>query len=884
MRAHIEVDPAVPPKFCRARVLPFSLKDKVDASIDELLQKGIIRSIDHSKWAAPIVPVSKPDGSVRLCADYKQTVNRAAIVLQYPLPRQEELFAKLARCKIFAHLDLKAAYLQVTLDQESQQYTVINTHRGLFAFTRLPYGISAAPAIFQREMERLLKGIPNAAVYIDDIPAGGANTESYNRTIVAVAKRLNDAGMRLNCNKSFLAVPSIDFLGHRLDADGIHPLHSKVEAIQKAPEPTNLMELRSFLGLLRYYSPFLKNPSTKLAPLYALTNKKVPWTWTMEHSKHFNAAKSLLSAHSFLAHFDPTRPIILACDASPYGIACILSQVSEENRERPVNAVSRTLTPAEKRYAQIDREGLAIVFGVRRFHIYIYGRFFEIRTDHKPLLGYFGPDKGIPEHASPRVQRWSLFLSAYNYALKYYPASKQCHVDALSRLPLPECPEEEYVPEESVHLLRALDGRPFTVTELGDFTSTDEVLSRVRHYVQNGWPTSTSSDYTPFRQRLSELSVEDNCVLWGNRMVIPKNARISVLHMLHEGHPGMSRMKNLARSHVWWPGVDIAIEDYVRRCDDCQVSGCKITPYNFISWPQTESAWQRLHIDYAGPIEGKMILLVVDSFSKWIDAYITKSITSERTIELLRTSFATHGLPIVVVSDNARGFVSVEFKEFLKKNNVQHLNSPPRHPNSNGLVEKAVHTIKSGLTKQLAASLNTRLQRVLFQYRTTPHTTTNKSPAELLMRRKLRNSLAMLHPSQRVRSPREMERLVIKVPRYNINDPVFVLLEPEKRKAHWIPALIIGQNSPTIYELRLDDGRKFVRHVDHIKKRYTDDVLDVKIPDQLLVPTSGREPPDVPLTGNIDQQFNQESVPEIRTSGRLRRSPDRLNYQKLGGV
>ena len=209
----------------------------------------------------------------------------------------------------------------------------------------------------------------------------------------------------------------MDYLGHRIDNQGLHPIVEKVEAIRDAPAPTNVSELRSYLGLLTYYSKFLPNMSTVLAPVYRLLRKDVKWSWKEEQRKAFDSSKKLLMSFDLLVHFDPKLDIVLACDASSYGVGVVLAHRMPDGSERPVGYASRTLSPAERNYSQLEREGLACVFGIKRFHAYLFGHSFELVTDHKPLLALLNQHKSTSEQASARIRRWSLFMATYEYTI-----------------------------------------------------------------------------------------------------------------------------------------------------------------------------------------------------------------------------------------------------------------------------------------------------------------------------------------------------------------------------------------------------------------------------------------------------------------------------------
>ena len=219
------------------------------------------------------------------------------------------------------------------------------------------------------------------------------------------------------------------YLGHRINKDGLQPTEEKVKAVTDTPPPTNETELRAFLGLVNYYGKFMQNLSTRLAPLYDLLKKTAPWRWQEKQQKAFEEARNLLKSPKLLVHYDVNKELILACDASPYGVGAVLAHQMDDGSERPIGYASRTLTSAERKYSQIDKEALAIVFGVKRFHQYTYGRKFTIYSDHKPLMYLFGESKGISPTASPRVQRWALTLSGYQYSIVHRPGDKLGNAD-----------------------------------------------------------------------------------------------------------------------------------------------------------------------------------------------------------------------------------------------------------------------------------------------------------------------------------------------------------------------------------------------------------------------------------------------------------------------
>eukprot|EP00731_Ephydatia_muelleri_P001856 Em0001g1856a len=306
------------------------------------------------------------------------------------------------------------------------------------------------------------------------------------------------------------------------NAEGLHPLESKIEAMVKVPPPKNVAELKSFLGMVNYYAKFLPNLSTTISPLYTLLKKNSRWQWTEECSQAFLAAKGMLTSSKVLAHYNPKLSLILATDASSYGVGAVLTQVSEEGTERPIAYVSRTLSDAERNYAQIEKEALAIIFGVKRFHVYLYGRKFLLLTDHKPLTTIFGPKTGLPVVAASRLQRWALVLSAYQYDVKFRATEEHGNVDGLSRLPLKGERHEEEETEASIFNMVQIETLPVTAGQLRNESRQDKELSKVMRYLQNGWPEMVTAELQPYEAKKTELTIENHTLLWGMRVVIPQ--------------------------------------------------------------------------------------------------------------------------------------------------------------------------------------------------------------------------------------------------------------------------------------------------------------------------------------------------------------------------
>ena len=847
VKIHLEAN--AEPQFHKSRPIPFSMRNKVLSEIDRLEKDGIIKPVEFSDWAAPLVPVLKPSGDIRLCGDYKVTINRATKVDTYPIPRVEELFNKLTGGKIYSKLDLSNAYQQLTLDEDSQKLTTVNTPKGLYKYTRLPYGVSSAPGIFQRTLETLLQGIPKTAVYLDDILVAGATPVEHQNNLRQVLKKLQDSGLRLKKNKCMFFEKSVTYLGHLIDGQGIHPSSTKVQGILEAPTPKNVSELRSYLGMINYYNKFIPNASTVFKPLYDLLHSGVKWSWNKAQEKAFSESKRILMSSRVLVHYNPDKQLYLECDASPYGLGIVLSQEMDDGEQHPIAYASRMLAPAECKYAQIEKEGLSVIFGLKHFHRYLYGRKFFIVTDHKPLLGLFRENRPTPVMASARVQRWALLLGAYNYKLIHKPGHHHGNANALSRLPSSESvPSNIPEPPEVVFNFKHMDLGPITSQEVAQESRHDPVISRVIQYVLQGWPLKLNEvEMKPFFTRQNELTVQSDCLLWGSRIVIPKKLRRSVLDELHESHPGIVKMKLLSRSYVWWPCMDHDIETVVKQCSSCQIHANNPVAAPLHPWSYPSTPWQRIHIDYAGPVENKMILIIVDASSKFMDAHVMSGSSSSATIDRLRHTFAMQGLPREIVSDNGTPFTSEEFQNFCNSNGIRHIRVSPYHPSSNGLAERGVQSLKNGLKKLSGGSLESKVYRFLLTYNVTPHGTTGECPSVLLNKRRLRTRLDLIRPDLQAKVEFSQDRMKAQHDKHSksrileIGDTVYC--RNFRGNPKWISGVITKQLGPVSFLVALPDGRVWKRHINHLRHHGLDGVAgpshsSVNLPDRVNLPDS----------------------------------------------
>ena len=808
------------PVFMKARTVPFALRTAVENELARMETEGIIHKINYSDWATPLVCVPKPDGTVRLCGDYKVTVNKSIKIDQFPIPTPEEAFTKLAGGEKYSKIDLKCAYQQLLLDDQAKELATINTHKGLFAYNRLPFGIASSPAIWQRFMDQVLAGLTGTCGIMDDVLVTGRNDDEHLTNLHNLFARFQQFGLRVKSEKCSFMQPGVVYMGRRISNKGLQTTNDKVEAIRKAPSPRNVTELRSWLGMVNFQAKFIPNLSMMIHPLNALLGK-VPFEWTKPCEVAFSKVKSALTSETILAHYDPSLPLELVVDASPYGLGAALIQIYDNDLRKPVAYASRTLGKHEQGYSQLDKEALSIMFGLKRFHTYLYGRKFTICTDHKPLERILGAKTSIPTLAAQRLQRWAVTLSAFNYEIRYITSKQNAIADALSRLPLPSVREDE----EEINSIesKVVENLPVTSKQISYETRKDPLLSRVLHFVKFGWPSGLDDkQLEPFLKRQQELTVEQDCILWGMRVVVPNKYRQAMLDELHEAHVGIVRMKEIARSFVWWPQVDKDIEHLVRSCSSCQQVRNLPAATPLMPWLWPSKPWHRLNADFAEK-DGQHFLIVTDAHSKWPEIVHMRSTTANATIVVLRDLFSRYGTPVQFVSDNGPQFISAEFKHFLKMNAVKQVLVAPYHAASNGAAERMVQSFKRALatSKSGGKTLEQRIACFLLTYRTTKHATTGRSPASLFLGRELRTRLSAVLPvvEDKVSASQLSQKLnfdnKMGVREMFVGEEVYV--KDFRLQNKWWHGVIMERTAPKSYIILLDDKRVWKRHMDQLR-------------------------------------------------------------------
>lgn len=812
----------VKPFVHKAYTVPFSIREKVEKYLDEIEKLGIIEKIDDAEWASPLVIVKKPNGDLRVCMDGSKTINPHIETNHYPIPLIDELLAGKTNAKKFAVLDLKGAYQQLCVNEKTKKLLAVNTIKGLYAYRRLPFGVKPAAQIFQSVMDRILEKIDDVQVYIDDILIWANNDLELLGKVKQVLDRLVEHNVKVNLSKCQWFVDKVTYLGHEISSAGIAPNMEKVEAIVKSPKPTNVTQLKAFIGMVMFYSKFLPKLNMKLAPLYKLLKKEVKWEWDEKCQLVFDEMKKELCLMTLLTHYDPKKEIIVTCDASDDGIAGVLSHKINGD-EKPVFFVSRTLSVAEKKYPILHREALAIVFAMEKFYKYVYGHFVEIHSDHKPLEGIFQAKKGAPTVIANRVQRYILRMSIFDYRIKYVKGSDIGHADCLSRLPLNVKSSLVDEIEGKICKVKSLSPK-INVEVIAQFTEGDRKLRKVKENILNGWNNdAVKKELSHYFSKNESLSVEKGCVVHEDRTVIPEALKAATLEILHSNHAGIVNMKKLARQYVYWQGLNNDIEEHVLRCEACQVFRKDKPKKEYKSWPEMKKPFERVHLDFFH-FQGKTYLIFVDSFSHWLEVKFMRKTDANSLIYELNSIFHVFGYPGLIVTDNGPPFNSNVFVNFLKEKGIKKMNSPPYHPASNGSAERAVQTVKSVLRKYVyefnneSLQISEMIQKFIFTYRNTPITKSDVTPSEKVFSFSPRNEFSTLRvEKEQVKMLEVKNQQEIKPKIEFLKNEEVLYLSALKGYIYSHRARIVEKMSQYVYQIDIE-GQKRLAHINQLRK------------------------------------------------------------------
>ena len=742
MKLHIDAE--VSPVAQRPYRIPYKMREKVSKSINELEEMDIIEKVNGpSSWVSPIIAVPKANGDVRIVVDMRQA-NKAIIRERHPIASVEDILYSLNGGKIFSKLDLNQAFHQIELEEESRNITTFVTHQGLYRYKRLMFGVSAAPEMYNHILGQVLAGLEGVQNLYDDIVVFGEDEAEHDVALQQVLQRLRENNLTLNKDKCVFKMNEIQFMGHIISKHGIGPTQERVKALKEAKKPRNQAEVRSFLGVVNFSARYIPNLATIAEPLRRLTRKGVDFMWGDKEEKSFQTLITSLTSEPILGHFNlKSQKTMLICDASDVGLCGILIQ-EQDGETKVISYASRGLSYAEKRYSTTEKEALACVWACEKFHMYLYSLDFELLTDHKALESIFKP-KSKP---CARIERWVLRLMPYRFTVKAIPGKVNI-ADYLSRLT--HISKLRSSGQESDLFVKfiAVEATPkgITTRQIEEASREDEELSAVRQCISvNKWDNSCKY-FLPMKDELMSVGY---VVLRGHRLVIPSSLRKQCIEIAHQGHQGVVKTKQRLRTKVWWPQMDRDVESHIKACHGCQLVSLTEAPEPLTPSPLPNGPWEDLCLDFMGPLDnGHYILVVSDYYSRYFEAEITKDTTSKKVISSLRKMFCTHGLPKTIKTDNAPNLNSQELKYFFEENGITHKNSTPLHPQANGQVERQNRSLlkRIKIAKAESKDWKQEIQQYIFSYRTTPHSVTGVTPAELMFGRKLRTKLPQVDTS-----------------------------------------------------------------------------------------------------------------------------------------
>lgn len=667
-------------------VSPFKQK-LIDIEIDKMLAAGVIEN-SNSSWSSPVLLVPKKDGEMRFCVDFRK-VNALSERDAYPLPYISAILDKLGGARFLSSLDLKSAYWQVELEEDSKQYTAFTVPgRGLYQFRRLPFGIHNAPATFQRLIDTVLgpELQPFVFCYLDDIIVISPDFDTHLKILETVFHRLKAAGLTLNKEKSKFCRAELRYLGFVVNRHGILVDPAKVEAITNLPTPKSVTEVRRIIGMLSWYRRFVPSFSDLISPFTGLLRKGAKFSWDDKCQEAFGKVKDVLVSAPILScpRFD--QEFILQTDASAYGVGAVLYQVYDD-REHVICYVSRSLSRQERVYSATERELLAVLFAIEKLRCYLEGAKFSVVCDHYSL-------QWLDNLKNPqgRLGRWALRLQQFDYKVIHRKGRDNVVADALSRSVPVSCENIE------------LDENEFLQTK-------DKWYLKLRNDILHNplkfplWRVVGSKIYKHVQLDFAEL--HDSSDRW--KLVLPKDMRRSALESCHSlpvgGHLGIYKTLSKVGRLYYWPGMRSSVAGFVRHCLICQRTKPEqkrpagLMQGNLVP----DRCWQVASMDLFGPLpkskHGNLYIFVVtDVFSKFNHFFAIRNANARTIVDLLEERiFLFHGVPEVVRCDNGVQFKSKEFANLTKKYGVRIIFNPNYHPSPN-VTERVNRVLKSMLS------------------------------------------------------------------------------------------------------------------------------------------------------------------------------------------
>lgn len=695
-------------------------KLKVREIVNDLKDKGIVRE-SNSEYASPIILVKKKDGSDRMCVDYR-ALNKLTVRDRYPLPLIDDHVDRLGNFKFFSSLDMATGFHQIPLDEQSVHKTAFVTPEGHFEYLRMPYGLTNSPIVYQRIINNTLRKhieSGNVLVYVDDVLIMSNSVEEGISTLRQVLETLTQAGFSINLRKCTFLATEVEYLGRLVSQGQVKPSPRKVEALVNAPIPSNVKQVRQFLGLAGYFRRYIPNYATETRCISQLTKKDAKFCWGSEQEQTRQNIIRRLTNEPILSIFDPTLPTELHTDASSKGYGAVLMQTRADGQKHVVAYFSKTTQGAESRYHSYELETLAVVRALQHFRHYLIGLKFRIVTDCNALKATENKKDLLP-----RVARWWVYLQDFCYDIVYRKGVMMPHADYLSRNPT-----------NQVHQI----SRPRNWAQIAQSadSETQDLLQQLRDGQLDSRRYVQINGILYYRYQRTGEEPKPLCY-------VPKGHRLSLLRIFHDEHEhiGADKTSDLILKHFWFPGLRQFVAKYISHCLVC-ISKKRVprAPHQPISsWEKPDVPFHTLHLDALGPLpdsEGyKFVMLVVDAYSKFCLLY---PIYRQDVSELKRTfmnAISLFGVPKLVVTDRGRMFESAEFTKLLAEIGCDiHYITPEMH-NSNGQVERYVRTVLNMIrieANHKGASWSEQTWRLQLVLNITRQKTTQASPLNLLV-------------------------------------------------------------------------------------------------------------------------------------------------------
>ena len=645
-----------------------------------------------------------------------------------------------AGVKVFTIVDMDKGYWQVVLHPESRKLTCMAFDIGRYQFKRLPMGSKVASDIFQIMLDSVYIGLPGVTGIADDMVIFGRSEEEHDRNLILFLETTRKNGLILNKRKLQFKKEEVSFFGHRWNSTGISPDPKKTESILKMQFPPDKETMHSFLGLVNFLNRYTPKLTELCSPLRKLILKDSHYSPGDTEHAAFNAIKVEFQRKIILPYFDRNKETILQTDVSKKGFGAVILQ-----EEQPIYYASRALTSAEKNYQNLEREAQAAVWGMEKFHYFLYGRKFILQTDQKPLVSIF---RKHMIDVSPRIQRITIRAWQYEFEPQHIPGRNNVISDALSRVTPLEFQDSNAEKDIlAVNFLQYSSIKEREREEVLQETNKDKELQSLKHYISTGWPAKRSQipvSLQPYWNFRDELTIESGILMKNSKVLIPETLKQKYLKQIHQGHQGIEACRSRAREFVFWVNINNDLKELVEKCDLCQSQQNSTTIVQKYVSEVPPHPWHTIGSDlfYFQRID---FLVVVDYFSKYLIIRKIPNSTSSAVIKELGMIFSEFGKPQIFRSDNGPCYSSQEFRFFIGNWLIEHRTSSPHYPQSNGLAESMVKVSKNLIEKAVRQDLP--WNQLLLDYRCTPISSEIPSPAEILFGRKLRSSISIL-PSQ----------------------------------------------------------------------------------------------------------------------------------------